>query len=148
MELFAGRMSLPDQFDQNDIGSDSHLQFLNWTTDNNGAWDYAANTRGYTDAVIAEYVDDPRGVTLRYGLALMPFVANGTDLETSLRHGSGQNFELELRHAPAALLLPKRKGHVNLLGYSNRANMGLYRTQNGWLPRRVWHRTSPRTRLP
>jgi len=31
---------LPDFFDVNSVGSDSHLQFTNWTIDNNGAWDY------------------------------------------------------------------------------------------------------------
>src|SRR5262252_4147296 len=39
----------------NTWASDSHLQFLNWTIDNNGAYDYAANTRGYTDGAILEY---------------------------------------------------------------------------------------------
>ncbi len=38
-----------DFFDNNSVGSDSHLQFTNWAIDNNGAYDYAANTRGYTD---------------------------------------------------------------------------------------------------
>ena len=39
-------MSLVDFFDINPVGSDSHLQFTNWTVDNNGAYDYAADTRG------------------------------------------------------------------------------------------------------
>ena len=46
-------------------GSDSHLQFTNWTVDNNGAYDYAADTRGYTYAAIVEY-DAPPG---RFGSA-------------------------------------------------------------------------------
>jgi high affinity Mn2+ porin len=53
IELYAGKMTLPDYFDINAIGTDSHLQFMNWTVDNNGAWDYAADTRGYTYAAIA-----------------------------------------------------------------------------------------------
>ena len=53
-------MSLPDTFDVNSVGSDSHLQFTNWTIDNNGAWDYAADTRGYTVGGVLEY--DDRGV--------------------------------------------------------------------------------------
>jgi len=36
-----------DFFDMNDVGTDSHSQFLNWTVDNNGAYEYAADTRGY-----------------------------------------------------------------------------------------------------
>jgi high affinity Mn2+ porin len=44
IEILAGKFSLPDFFDVNEVGSDSHLQFMNWTVDQNGAWDYAANT--------------------------------------------------------------------------------------------------------
>jgi high affinity Mn2+ porin len=132
-DLRAGKMGLPDTFDQNGPGSDSHLQFLNWTADDNGAWDYAADTRGYTYAFIAEY--DDIDWTARYAIALMPTVANGIDLEWNLRRASAQNVELEYRKTPFAflperLLSPKRKGAVRLLGFINHANMGDYRTQN------------------
>ena len=123
-------MSLPDFFDQNAIGSDSHLQFMNWTTDNNGAWDYAADTRGYTYGVVTEYVDDTRGYTARAAIALMPTVANGVDLQWNLHRASGQNYELELRHSPLELLNSSHKGIIRLLGFTNRANMGTYRVQN------------------
>jgi hypothetical protein len=132
IDLRAGKMGLPDTFDLNGPGSDSHLQFLNWTADNNGAWDYAADTRGYTYGFIAEY--DDIDFSLRYAIALMPIVANGIDLEWNLRRASGQNVELEYRKTPLALLperliSPKRKGTVRLLGYVNHANMGDYRQQ-------------------
>ncbi len=57
LELRAGKMGLPDFLDINSVGTDSHLQFMNWTVDNNGAWDYAADTRGYTYGTVAEYDD-------------------------------------------------------------------------------------------
>nr|WP_263385736.1 carbohydrate porin [Granulicella arctica] len=119
-------MGLPDFFDANSIGIDSHLQFLNWTVDNNGAWDYAANTRGYTDGAVFHYVD--HAFTARYGIAAMPTVANGIDLQYQLRRANGQNVELELRKS--ALPNQKRKGAVRLLGFVNHANMGDYRRQN------------------
>lgn len=129
LEFHIGRMSLPDFLDLNSSGSDSHLQFLNWTSDNNGAWDYAADTRGYTYAVVTEYID--RTWSARYALALMPTVANGVTLDWNLRRASGQNFELELRRPLLGRLLPAdRKGTVRLLGYVNHANMGVYRTAN------------------
>ncbi len=53
LEFRVGKMGLPDTFDLNSVGTDSHLQFLNWTTDNNGAYDYAADTRGFTWGAIA-----------------------------------------------------------------------------------------------
>ena len=46
---------MPDFFDLNSAGSDTHFQFVNWSVDNNGAWDYAADTRGYTVGVVADY---------------------------------------------------------------------------------------------
>jgi hypothetical protein len=45
IEFRVGKFDLVDFFDLNSFGSDSHLQFLNWTVDNDGAYDYAANTR-------------------------------------------------------------------------------------------------------
>src|SRR3984957_4463521 len=43
LEIRFGKFSMPDFFDINSVGSDTHLQFINWTTDNNGAYDYAAD---------------------------------------------------------------------------------------------------------
>jgi regulator of protease activity HflC (stomatin/prohibitin superfamily) len=57
LEIRAGKFSMPDFFDLNSAGSDTHLQFVNWSVDNNGAWDYAADTRGYTVGVVADYED-------------------------------------------------------------------------------------------
>ena len=130
IELWLGRMSLPDLLDLNSIGTDSHLQFMNWSIDNNGAWDYAANTRGYTDALVAEYTD--HDFTARYALAAMPTIANGIDLDYTLRRANGQNVELEERFGPgtAHSLLQGRKGALRLLGFVNHANMGDYRQQN------------------
>ncbi len=65
LEFRVGKMGLVDFFDTNTYGTDSHLQFLNWTVDNNGAYDYAANTRGYTDAAIIEYDDHWFTATVR-----------------------------------------------------------------------------------
>jgi hypothetical protein len=129
IELRFGKMGLPDLLDLNGPGSDSHLQFLNWTADNNGAWDYAADTRGYTYAFTTEY--DDRSFSVRYALALMPTVANGIDLQWNLHRASAQNVELESRKSPLNLLpgLSKRPGTVRLLGFVNHANMGDYRQQ-------------------
>jgi len=126
LELHVGKMGLPDFFDINNIGTDSHLQFMNWTIDNNGAWDYAADTRGYTYGAVAEYVD--KDWTARYDVALMPTVANGITLDWNLRRASGQNWEVELRRPLlGSLLSPDRKGIVRVLSYVNHAHMGLYR---------------------
>ena len=46
IEIRFGKMSLADFFDINTYGSDTNFQFMNWAVDNNGAYDYAADTRG------------------------------------------------------------------------------------------------------
>jgi carbohydrate-selective porin OprB len=126
LELHVGKMSLPDYFDLNSVGTDSHLQFLNWTVDNDGAWDYAADTRGYTYAAVLEY--DDRSWSARYAIAAMPTVANGIDLDWAFSRASGQNFEFELRRSLLGhLVSPERKGAVRVLSFVNHANMGLYR---------------------
>jgi len=126
LELRVGKLGMPDTFDLNSVGTDSHLQFLNWTVDNNGAWDYAADTRGYTWGVIAEY--DDKQWSARYGIALMPTVANGIDMDWDLRRASGQNMEFEWRHnLLGGLVSADRKGTVRALSYVNHAHMGLYR---------------------
>src|ERR1700730_12742712 len=65
LERRAGKFGTADFFDLNSVGSDSHLQFMNWTIDNNGGYDYAADTRGYTWGLIVEYQDRKMGRPLR-----------------------------------------------------------------------------------
>jgi high affinity Mn2+ porin len=121
LEVRFGKFTLPDFFDVNSAGSDTHLQFTNWTVDNNGAWDYAADTRGYTVGVTADFED--RNWGFRFAEALMPKVANGIDLVWRPWQVHAENFEYELRHG----LIPKKGGAIRLLAFTNYANMGIYR---------------------
>jgi hypothetical protein len=121
LEIRFGKFSLPDFFDVNSVGSDTHFQFDNWTVDNNGAWDYAADTRGYTVGVVADYED--RNWGFRFAEGLMPKVANGIDLVWRPWQVHAENWEYELRHG----IVPKKSGVVRLLAYTNYANMGIYR---------------------
>jgi len=123
LEVRFGKFSIPDFFDINSVGSDTHLQFTNWTIDNNGAYDYAADTRGYTVGFTADYEDGNWG--LRFAEALMPKVANGIDLVWKPWQAHAENLEYELRHG----MIPHKAGVVRLLAYTNYANMGIYREQ-------------------
>ena len=116
IEVRAGKLGMADFFDVNAVGSDSHLQFTNWTVDNNGAYDYAADTRGYTDAAIVEY--DTSKWSVRFGEALMPTVANGIDMDWHIDRARAENLEFQFH--PASGLA------VRVLGYANHAHMGSY----------------------
>jgi high affinity Mn2+ porin len=120
IEFRLGKFDLADFFDMNSFGSDSHLQFLNWTIDNNGAYDYAANTRGYTDGAILEF--DDYWWTARFAEALMPKVANGDHLDADITRARSSNLELEAR----GTRLAHRAGVIRLLSYLNQADMGNY----------------------
>jgi high affinity Mn2+ porin len=121
IEFRIGKFDLADFFDNNSGGSDDHLQFLNWTVDNNGAWDYAANTRGYTDGAILEY--DDHHWSVRFAETLMPKVANGINLDANLLRAHSENMEAQF----GVNLLPNREGIVRVLAYVNHGNMGNYR---------------------
>ncbi len=121
IELRIGKMSLVDFLDVNSAGSDSHLQFLNWTTDNNGAYDYAANTRGYTEAVVVEY--DDHDFSVRFAEAMMPKVANGINLDADMLRAHSEAVEGEWREKAFG----GRNGVVRVLSFVNHANMGSYR---------------------
>lgn len=120
LEFHLGKMSTVDYFDLNPVGSDSHLQFMNWTTVNNGAYDYAADTRGYTYGLVVEYFD--RAWAFRFGEMLMPTVANGLTLDWDLARARSENYEFELHPS----LFKTRPTTVRLLSFVNHANMGSY----------------------
>jgi hypothetical protein len=121
LEVRVGKMSTADFFDLNTVGADSHTQFLNWASVNNAAFDYAADTRGYTYGVYLEY--DDRWGALRTSGLLMPTVANGISLDWNVARAGGTNTELELHPA----IFKDRATVARLLSFVNRANMGSYR---------------------
>lgn len=122
LELRFGKFSVVDFFDLNSYGSDTNLQFMNWTVDNAGTYDYAADTRGFTFAAMLEYHHN-RHVILRFAEALMPKVANGIHLDADMGRAHAENIEVELHGA----VVRHREGAVRLLSFVNRANMGDYR---------------------
>ncbi|HEX7325949.1 MAG TPA: carbohydrate porin [Rhodanobacteraceae bacterium] len=112
-----GKMAVNDDFDRNRYANDTDTQFMNWTLWNNPAWDFAADTRGYTNGLLLAWIN-PHW-TLRYGVYQMPTMANGQTLEASLRRARGSQAQLTLRGAPDGWAL-------RLLVYRNLARMGIY----------------------
>jgi hypothetical protein len=121
LEIRFGKLGLADFFDLNSYGTDSNFQFMNWTVDNNGAYDYAADTRGFTFAAMFEYHD--RHWAARFAEGLMPKVANGIHLDADLARAHSENMEIEVHRA----VFFKQEGILRLLAYVNHANMGRYR---------------------
>ena len=120
IEVRFGKFSLADFFDVNSLGSDSNFQFMNWTVDNAGTYDYAADTRGYTYGAMFEYHD--HWGTVRFAEVLMPKVANGINLEANLALARAENVEFEFHRK----IIRGQTGILRLLSYVNHANMGVY----------------------
>jgi high affinity Mn2+ porin len=116
LELKVGQMAVPDDFDRNRYAGSARTEFLNWSLWQNTAWDYAADTRGYTDGVMAAYISPTW--SLRYGIYRMPLFANGQTMET-LNRANEQDLELTLSPPPLGTV-------VRLLAFRNTARMGDY----------------------
>ena len=118
LEIQAGKFALSDLFDVNRYANSTRLQFMNWGLFQNTAWDFAADTRGYSNGVSVGWVT--HRWTARVGSFQMPRQANGNKFDASLRHARGDNVEVSLNILPEG-------GVVRVLGYINRARMGDYR---------------------
>jgi hypothetical protein len=100
LEIRVGKMSLPDQFDTNEVGSDSHLQFMNWTVDSNEAWDYAADTRGYTVGGIIE--------------AAAAYKVDANAIAAKVKHEFAVRDKLKTAKRPRRNLRPKRNRRLQV----------------------------------
>ena len=85
-----------------------------------GAWDYPANTRGYTPSAILEYISPDHEI--RYGISLLPVEANANSMDWDIRRSAAHNLEYVHRHQ-----LNDLEGAVHILAYFNTTQMGNYR---------------------
>jgi carbohydrate-selective porin OprB len=113
----AGKFAVSDLFDVNRYANSTRLQFMNWGLFQNTAWDFAADTRGYTNGIAVAWIT--KLWTARVGSFQMPRQANGNKFDASLRNARGDNAELSLNVLP-------RGGVIRILGFINRARMGDY----------------------
>lgn len=119
VKILVGKTSLGDLFDNNTYSNSPRTQFINWCLMNNGAWDYAANLRGYTD-VFAVIVQNG-AMAYKAALAALPVVANGLELNTDLSQEYSLNMQVE-----RAMKIHNRPLNTRLLGYLNNGDMGNY----------------------
>ncbi len=117
--ITVGRFTLTDFFDNNNYTHDPRTQFMAWGVMYNGAWDYPADTRGYTWGMVHEF--HTRNWSFRYGSAAEPKVANGLRFDRRLFVDRSDVFEEERRYS-----INDHAGAVRLLEYVNHNDSGSY----------------------
>ena len=117
-EIKFGKFATNDDFDQNRYANSTRTQFLNWSLWNNTAWDFAADTRGFSYGLLLAWVSPTW--TVRVGSLMMPTFANGNTLDDHIWQARGDNVELTLRPTGSGTV-------IRFLGYVNQARMGIYR---------------------
>jgi high affinity Mn2+ porin len=127
VKIMAGKFSLADIFDTNPFSNSPRTQFINWALMNNGAWDFAANVRGYTYIVAG--IVHKKEMTYKLAFAALPKTANGAELQTNV--GTSYSVNAEISHS---FRIKHKAANVSLLAYYNNAPMGNYTTALQQLP--------------
>lgn len=119
LTLSVGRLAVTDVFDGNAFAHDPTTQFFNWALFASGAWDYPADTRGYTWGVLADLSMDWWSV--RAGIALLPKYGNLLPMEWRIDKARALMVEYEARFA-----VHGNPGAARVLLFLNDARMGSY----------------------
>jgi high affinity Mn2+ porin len=114
-----GHLSAKDIFDNNAYANDPRTQFMNWSLMANSAWDYPANTIGFTNGAVVEL--NTRAWAGRLGIFQVSKVANGLRMDWNLGNARSMVAEVERRYSPRG-----HAGALRLLAYDTRAHMGSY----------------------
>lgn len=115
----AGNFSVLDVFDNVTYAHDPRTQFLNWSFLTHGAFDYAADARGYTWGAALEYYDGDWAY--RIGRFIQPEESNGLPLDTRIGRHYGDVFEVERSHSLAG-----QPGKLRVMLFRNRTDMARY----------------------
>jgi high affinity Mn2+ porin len=119
LTITAGKVSTTDFVDRVPLASDPHTQLMSWGLWASAAYDYPADTRGYTYGVAADLSVD--WWSARAGVFLEPKFANGMELEWDVAKARGLAGELEARYTIGNL-----PGAARALVFVNTAHMGSY----------------------
>src|SRR5437879_4810168 len=117
--LTAGNLAVLDIFDDNRFSHDPRTQFLNWSLMTHGAYDYAADARGYSWGFALEYFHDAS--TLRAGRFIQPKEPNQLALDPRIFRHYGDQIEIE-----RAYTLAEQPGKLRFLVFRNVARMARY----------------------
>jgi high affinity Mn2+ porin len=114
-----GKICLADYFDNNKYSHDPKTQFMSWGLMDNGAWDYPANTRGYTPSIVLQFVS-PK-YEWRYALSLTPKTANGNVMDWDLTRANSSSLEFTYKYK-----IKEKEGALRLLAFYSTTHMGNY----------------------
>ena len=117
--ITAGNLSVLDIFDANAYSHDPRAQFLNWSLMTHGAYDYAADARGYSWGLALEWYHDDWA--MRAGRFIQPKEPNQLPLDPAIFRHYGDQIELQHAH-----MLGGQPGKLRLLAFSNRAKMSRF----------------------
>jgi high affinity Mn2+ porin len=117
--ITAGRYAVQDIFDNNAYANDPRVDFLNYSIWAAGAFDYAADSVGFTWGVTGE-LNGPYW-SARLGYFLEPSYSDTNTFDLALFSRGGYIGELELRYAPYG-----RPGAFRLGAWLNSAFAGSY----------------------
>lgn len=118
--IYAGKLAVNDLFDNNAYAHDTRNDFLNWSAWEGGAYDYAADQKGYSDGIAAEL--NQKDWAFRAGSFLVPKRPNDRNLDTRFLSRGGYQAEWEQRYK-----LFEQDGKLRLLGFYNQSYSGNYR---------------------
>ena len=118
--LSAGKISLSDFFDNNIYSHDPRSQFMNWSLMSNGAWDYPADTRGYTQGLVMELIRP--SFAIRFSSVLVPRKANGLQLDYKITKAHSETLEFEKTYKV------KHPATIRLLAFHTFSQAPTYRT--------------------
>ncbi|MBN8854052.1 MAG: carbohydrate porin [Sphingobacteriales bacterium 50-39] len=104
----AGKFAISDFYDKNSYSHDPRSQFFNWSLMSNGAWDYPANTKGYTMGLVAELVKPEWAI--RLSSVAVPKIANQPEMEYVFGKAHSETAEFEHQ-----LHIGQRPGVIRLL---------------------------------
>lgn len=119
LTIQAGRYAVQDIFDNNSYATDPRVDFLNWSIWAAGAFDYSADSVGYTWGIAAE-LNQPNWA-LRFGYFLVPANSDTNVFDLNLFTRGSYVGELELRYAPWG-----RPGAVRFGAWLNSIYAGSY----------------------
>ena len=90
-----GRFSLTDVFDDNSFSHDPRMQFMNWSLWAGGAWDYAADTRGYDWGIVTQLYQP--SYMVNFAAVMVPTSANGPSFDQQIAKAYSLNLKMRTK---------------------------------------------------